>query len=48
MQITKNSVVSFHYTLNDADGQLNTPLLVREAVTDSGRDNTTAVVVEIL
>ena len=22
MQITKNSVVSFHYTLNDADGKL--------------------------
>lgn len=33
---------------NDASGQLNTPLLVREAITDSGRDNTTAVVVEIL
>ena len=33
---------------NDEADQLNTPRLVREAVTDSGRDNTTAVVVEIL
>jgi len=31
MQITKNSVVSFHYTLNDADGQLLDTSADREA-----------------
>jgi len=31
MQITKNSVVSFHYTLNDADGQLLDTSAGREA-----------------
>lgn len=31
MQITKNSVVSFHYTLNDADGKLLDTSAGREA-----------------
>ena len=31
MQITKNTVVSFHYTLNDADGKLLDTSAGREA-----------------
>jgi len=32
---------------NDQDGSLNTVELIKEAVTDSGRDNTTAILVEL-